>query len=425
MPACAVRRLKSRLLFAPASPPTVASRDWNANSSNPGLRSHAFVLSLRHGSLFGEIAGHEELGPEALARALARSDPWRQLRNAVMVVRRNPPLLGIIGHFDEEDEARVPRLLKIIEGALRRLRYVDYGEVERACDELGSLLQKRLGPELDNHAFAAIPRGGLVVLGLLAYRLDLSPGQIGRAVPEDRPLVVVDDCALTGVRFRQFLSSLPHRRVVFAPLYSHPDLRRAIEEREERVHTCVSSRDLADHAPELMGAEAVAWREAWLGRPTEERYWIGITDHLCFPWSEAQTLMEHPDTGATEPGWRIVPPELCLRQRYADDAGEARLQVQPVGPGPLRPASSVLYGRLGDRIVVADGASGESFGLEGVAADMWETIVREGSLDRAGEVLQGIYEVDAPTLRDDLEAFSEELAARGLLEGLDDRTGDR
>ena len=225
----------------------------------------------------------------------------------------------------------------------------------------------------------------------------------------------MDDCAFSGVRFGEFLARCESRSVVFAHLYSHPDLRTTIEAREPRVEACVGARDLRDHAPEREGAGYLAWRAEWLARlDGEPGYWIGKPDHLCFPWNEPDFSIWNPVTERLEHGWRVVPPELCLKNRT--NTRPIPVQVQPQGPGPLRPSEHVLFGEFEGEIVVGNTETEASFTLAGVTADMWRTIVSHGNLDAAVTSLAGKYDVDVDTLRADLLEFSEQLLALDLLE---------
>ena len=151
----------------------------------------------------------------------------------------------------------------------------------------------------------------------------------------DIPLVVVDDCALSGARFRQFIDKSENQRVIFAPLYSHPDLRTAIESRESRVLTCVSAQDLKDYGPEELKDEYPAWQERWHHRLEGSRYWVGQVDHVCFAWNEPDRVIWNPVTQQVETGWRVVPPELCLKNAPYLDSSRLQVRVQDEVIGPL------------------------------------------------------------------------------------------
>ena len=150
----------------------------------------------------------------ALGRALTTSPGFRGMSEAVLVVRTEDPMrLALVGRFTPAETARVQFLSGILGTGLRRLRYVSYEDAERVARALATKLLEHLGPEtLTRCQFVALPRGGLFVLGMLAYLLDLRADQVSgslehsSAVPSDgTPLVIVDDCALSGLRFAETL----------------------------------------------------------------------------------------------------------------------------------------------------------------------------------------------------------------------------
>lgn len=235
--------------------------------------------------------------------------------------------------------------------------------------------------------------------------------------PSGKPLVVVDDCALTGARFHRFLQRIPHRKVIFAPLYSHPDFRQAVQHEEDQVSACVSAHDLRDHAPENLGGRYEAWKAHRLDHRSGKRYWIGQPDHVCFPWSEPDTGVWNPDTEQVERGPRVVPPEHCLKARHGgpQDAPASSIQVQSKPTGPVRPASPVFFATLEENVIVANADKEVCVELSDTAADMWHALVENGTVGGAVDALMSLYDVDRNTLTSDLVEFARTLAARDLL----------
>jgi hypothetical protein len=368
-----------------------------------------------------EICGAERLQLDLLdlARGLSTSPAWKATPGATLVVRQAPrPVLGVVGRFDAAAKARLATLGDQLAAGLTCLRYVSYAQAEEDVQRLASMLVERFGrDELRRFRFAAMPRGGFVVLGMLSYALGLRHAQLEPPYPRDVPLIVVDDCAISGYRFNQFLTRYGSHQVVFAHLYSHPELRVAIEARRSQVISCVGARDLYDHAPERYGAEYGAWREQWVSQLGDDiGYWLGQPGHLCFSWNEPDVTIWNPSTEKTERGWRIVPPELCLKNGGVHAMGPLTVQVQPEGAGPLRPSEQVIFGEFEGNIIVGNTETRASFSLTGVAADMWRCVVEHGNLDEAVASLLREYDVDPSTLRADLRGFVEGLLAQDLLE---------
>lgn len=220
------------------------------------------------------------------------------------------PKLVALGRFDSAGEAWLRCQSRALPQACARLRYVGYPQVERACEQLAARLRDHLGQEVHRADFLAIPRGGFIILGLLASLMPPSvPGDAG-----ERPLVLVDDCALSGVRFKQTLRHHRGSRIIFAPLYSHPELRAAICEREPGVEAVLSAGDLDGRRIEA---------------GPEEGYWSGNTEVLAFPWNEPERSVWNPAAERWEAAWRIVPPELCLKNRPRPGFEPIPVQVHP------------------------------------------------------------------------------------------------
>ena len=229
---------------------------------------------------------------QSLGRAVASSLFCKESSGAVLFSRsRQRPSLILLTDSDEACESRFKTEGSVLNRDCSQLQYVDYGRAEQICRILASRLVERFTKvELSRFHFAAIPRGGHIVLGLLAYILNLRPAQLAPPHPPDIPLVVVDDCSLTGARFRQFMKGCAHQRVVFVSLYSHPALRAAIESEELRVLACLSAKDLFDYAPDRLGHGYSAWQERWRSRLKGDGYWVGQVS-VCFAWNEPDRLL--------------------------------------------------------------------------------------------------------------------------------------
>jgi hypothetical protein len=323
-------------------------------------------------------------------------------------------VLGILCDGDV-DPRTIAMQARTCESTLGRLRYVGYRQAEEAVAELADRLRSRLGArEVRSLSYVAIPRGGLIVLGMLASMLDVPRAQVAAQAVSNGPLVIVDDCAQSGARFGSFLASRPEPQVLFAHLFSHPDLRAAIEAREARVVACVAARDLRDYAPETLTDGFVEAYGRWVARLGPQRYWVGDCERLCFPWNEPEHLLRDLTAADLETAWKLVPPSHCFKA--GGGAGKPDIQVQPGGHGRLRPSPAVLFGRWNGDTVVARIDSGEVLRLPGSAGAMWWALVKTGDLAATHRELIGRYEIDAETLRMDLSAFAADLLGRGLFE---------
>jgi hypothetical protein len=349
------------------------------------------------------------------ARGLATNAQWFDMVDPQLVVRLGPrPLLGVLGSFDAAAEYRLAWLRRQLQEPLPR--QLTYADVEEDCEILAEGLVSCFGlNDLRGFHFRAIPRGGLIVLGILSYRLNLNRSQFDPHTG-DAPLVLVDDVSLTGLRFGQWLRRCGHERVIFAHLYSPPAMRAEALKREPRLQACISAHDLHDDAPERLGAGYTAWREDRLKRLAGPRYWVGQTEGISFPWSQPDHQFGNPVTQERESGWSIALPSACLRNRSGCAIPAIPVQVQPEGRGSWRIAPSVLFGQAGGQCTILDVESNRSFALEGVAADMWYALLDNHTMERAAAFLVERYDADLDMIRSDLREFERELTARGVLE---------
>lgn len=313
--------------------------------------------------------------------------------------------------------ARFDALAQALPHLRATLRWIDYAETERLCEQWAAQFVAEFGrDELRRFAFQAIPRGGLLVLGILSYLLDLTHIQlVPEEMPAEAPLVLVDDCALSGLRFGQTLRMLAAPDIIFAPMLSHPDLRAAILDREPRVRACLSAGDLHDYAPDRYPdpADLAAWRARWADA-SPDAYWTGLPEHLVFAWAETDYRFWNPQTGATETGWYLFPPHLCLKSRVqliaplGDEALGADL-------GPLRPAASVIHGDFDDHLLLVNLLSEECLTLEGVAAEIWRALIATGDLAASAALIAARYDVPLAEVMADVEALIAPLQADGFI----------
>lgn len=356
----------------------------------------------------------------ALARALATSPVWEGMEQAILVVRPDPPQgIAFLGYFSDEEVRRLEWLSVQLRDQLPYLRYVSWPEAETTVEELAGALVEHFGVQtVRDMTYMGIPRGGTIVLGMLAYALDLGRSNLSDHPDQARPLVVVDDCALSGLRSLEFLRNrVPGReQVVLAHLFSHPDLRGALMDREPRILAALAARDLRDLAPELVGDRLPEWRTRWKERSGEATPWIGNPEHVVFPWAEPDLGFWDEASGEARTGWRIVPPEACLKNRWRDGArGARRLRIQPPSAGAVSLAPGVFHGEAEGQILLAEVESGRSVALAGVAADFWRAFLTSPSADLALERLAALFETPESVLRKDAGSFLRELRDRGFL----------
>ena len=377
---------------------------------------------------------------KALQRVAAALSADPRLERIRFVVRdTDEPALYAFGEPDTPATERLHHLSLQAHRVHRAARYVGYVEAERLTARLAAELIGRYGrDDVRSFAYQGIPRGGVIVLGMLSYALDLPPAALAPPADETAPLVLVDDCVISGVRFRQQWDHIGSRRLILATLFAPDDFCSRIvsgadtSRKPARQFEHVSAVTLPDLAQELYGNAYGAWYSRWQERQEGQGLWIGQPEHLCFAWSEPESSFYNAATGELERGFSFVPAGRCLRARHQTTdrlsvpkfgrKKEFGVQIQRDGTGPVRVPPWVVSARLDtDRTAVASFADGGGenaracFLLEGTAADMWRSLIDEGTIAGALHALQQLYAIDPVTLSADLTSFCTELLDRGLL----------
>lgn len=374
--------------------------------ADPRLQTDPELLLVVNGAWSGEPACvrcrrvHVEPDVKALANAIARVDIWDGSQ-AVVVARSHPPAVAALGRLTPETRSHLDTLGWQIRDLLPRVRRLGYEEMEGLVARLRDRLISNFGEEfLRTASFTAIPRGGLIVLGMLSYALELVPPQFDSRRDRDRPVVVVDDIAVTGHRLREFLASMPDGEVVFAHLLSHPDLRHSVEAWKERRVRCVAASDLVDHAPAHFGQRYASWKTT---NEMAGRFWVGMPDHVITPWGE-------PDIGL----WDDSREEMGLGLRLADDGSLGYrwgrsdpfvpVQLQEPGSGEIGPSPDTIFGEVGSEIILGRADGGPVVGLKGRAADLWRSILNADQID---EALSRVPQADRGQLTDLVDRLTE------------------
>ncbi len=291
-------------------------------------------------------------------------------------------------------------------------------EVERLAWRLAERLREELDSDLGRSVFVAIPRGGLFVLGMLSYLLELRPEQLATSNTETSgPFVVIDDCAISGARLAATLDGLDRRgvadRLVVGHLLSHPALRDAVESGHPPVSRCLAADDLAEWRG-ASAAERAALSERWRRRLPGRRYWLGPVEPVAFPWSAPDSIWWNERERVVEEGWHRVSPWRALRFR-----AELRLPAPPgvdSERGPLDLAPGTLWKLDGDRFLIVS-AEGRLWGFTGVGLDLWRGLLAFGDEEPTVRYLSSIYEAGAERLARDVREFVDTVAGRGLLVG--------
>jgi hypothetical protein len=354
----------------------------------------------------------------ALANAAASSPAGLRVP-AVLVARTGAdPGFAVVGDLDEAAVARVEELFDQVQESLdERGLYVGYRRAEQDVQVLARRLEENLGAAaLKRAKFAAVPRGGLIVLGMLSIALGLRHEQIASTTAAEAPelLIVVDDCGLSGHRMKQALSAVRAREVVVAFLYAPDELRMRVEECEPRVVSCISARNLADLGPRIHGDGYPAWVRRWETLLGEDRYWVGRPVQVTFAWKEPDRSFVNLATGGREAGWRLTPSRLRSPSEGTSTDG-LRVVVQSPSRGVLRAAADVFVAEVeGAVVLVREGQEG-ALALSPVASQFWRALSSLRSVGAGVDALAPDLDVDRQSLERDLRRFLSDLGEEGLI----------
>ena len=363
-----------------------------------------------------------EVALRALARSLLAGLSQRETIPFRLRLRHAPsPVLGFFGDFDEAQFRQLTVQGEALRHGCRTLRYVGLERARQDCARLAQRLVEKLGREtLDSCRFVAVPRGGMVVLGLLSYALGLRREQLELDDRHPGPWVVVDDCCLSGSRCAEAIERYAGRPLVFAHLYSHPELRSEVE-KESAVLACEAAWDLGDFGSALLGERYEEWRTRWQGRLAGRRFWVGVPEALAFSWSEPDRSVYVSPASPMEKAWKVVPPDLCMDTRWMAEGQpegqpeELAFSEQEPGVGPIRPGDNALFLERDEGLLVGDLASGDCFALTGSAPRIWAHLLDLGSVEAAARALANESDVTPERALHDTRELWQQLAERGLL----------
>jgi hypothetical protein len=355
----------------------------------------------------------------AVARAVQAD--WRVANLAFVVRRGSAPALFVFGDVDEPGRVRMDHLARQITRADHRAVYVGYAEARDLCAALAERLVDAYGARtVREFVYQPVPRGGLIVLGMLSYALNLTPDRLEISDDPGRPVVLVDDCVISGVRFTEHLSRVGDRRVICATLFAPADLLGA--SRDNNGVEFVAAQELSDRAPDLYGAACDSWRRRWTERLGDRALWIGQPEYLCFAWNEPQSSFMNAATGELESGFRLVPPERCPGPALNTGTEPADVQFFHPGQGDLRAASGVVSLQLQDgRVAVAKFSAGAAdresacFQLDETAGRMWALLRELPSVPEAAAQFCAEYDAPAGRMTEDMRRFADSLVSEGLL----------
>lgn len=77
--------------------------------------------------------------------------------------------------------------------------------------------------------------------------------------------------------------------------------------------------------------------------------------------------------------------------------------------------TDVVWRELDGEVVILNLATGNYYGLEGAANDMWRLLVEHGSTETVVDIMAREFDVDAERLSQDLDALVNDLVTRAIV----------
>lgn len=284
---------------------------------------------------------------------------------------------------------------------------VGYHQAELYCIRLAEELKRTLADELPSSQFTAIPRGGLIILGILSYVLGLKPSQLsGSGVGLAGPLVIVDDCCLSGSRFWHSLGQLDAKRIIFAHLLSPPTVRDAIINSEPRVEACLAAADLDEQNQGALENFPLIVKDI----SPKKSFGLGVIEPVAFAWSEPDRFWWDSNKADFSESWHYAPPQVCLEARLALDVPLSNLPS-----GCYSVPGEVVWRIDYDQVTLKNCTKDKTYNLKGVIALMWRALAAYGNVQDALEFVSQHCDIEFERLRRDFEVFSQDLLEKGLL----------
>jgi hypothetical protein len=351
---------------------------------------------------------------EMVERAVI-SSPARGLSAAFLVRGGSNPGVAVVGALDGPALSRIEELFSYIREVTSHFNFVGYDAAAQDCTHLAESLERRVGEDaLRDARFIGIPRGGLIVLGMLSIVMGLRHDQLGPQSEAADLTVIVDDLALSGYQLRRAIDATDSDKLAIALLRAPEALCGAVEATEPRVLACVAARPLRDAGPDRLGLGYEAWVDQWRSLTEGSgRYWIGRPEAVYFAWKEPDRSFLNEATGVREDGWRVLPRAVCLEGRSVEPT--CTVYSQPESPGPIRPSDDVFFGPVGEDFVIVVPNEERVLGLDAVSHAIWRAITDVGTVAGAVSQVSEHFDVDHVRVAVDVERFVHEFVQRGIL----------
>lgn len=297
--------------------------------------------------------------------------------------------------------------LQSLDTSLQQIQYLDSTQCLDLTKSLAKIIKQTV-PEniLKNSQVVAIPRGGLFIQAMLSYFLPLKHHQLQYTENDvdTSPLIIVDDCAISGLRLAQQLEKFPNRDIYFFTIASPEKLRDSVKLKEARVLDFKSVVNIKSYS-------------TLKAQNTQQRYWLGQCDAVIFPWSETQRSHFSNGKLSNRPLWKIAPDKLCMSTKAKKQAIKAT-EVKENQSAVLSTPDNILHFTDQGITKILDASTMKHYSLDAIGSDIWQSLLSNSNLDHALAELSATYKVSKTRLNNDMQLLTQKLIDAGLINEL-------
>ena len=339
--------------------------------------------------------------------AIAKNEFWHIDEQSFIVCRActDGAYIAVCTTESSQDHlSEINSQLQSLDTSLQQIQYLDSTQCLDLTKSLAKIIKQTV-PEniLKNSQVVAIPRGGLFIQAMLSYFLPLEHHQLQYTENDvdTSPLIIVDDCAISGLRLAQQLKKFPNREIYFFTIASPRELRDSVNSKESRILDFKSVLDVKSYSTLDLNHAS-------------QCYWRGQCDTIIFPWSETQRSYRFNGQLSNVPLWKVAPNKLCLSAREK----KQRIRTTEIKENPSSVMSTpddVLYHTDQGLTRILNVSTMKHYSLDSIGSTIWQSLLKNADLDNVLAELSSIYGVSKTKLNSDVQLLTQKLFNDGLI----------
>ena len=330
-----------------------------------------------------------------LSHTISTSTNWESLGDCALVFRDHDAggCLAVCMQDDLKHTVEIQTQLNFLQKSIQQIQYLDIAKCESLAHSLAQKINLSLDPEtLQKSRVVSIPRGGLFVSAMLSYILPIKHHQLQPFSDCDSPIILIDDCSISGFRLAQQLCGLKNKQIYFYTLVSPAQLRQAALAVQPRLRVFESAMDLNVYNNDSSGRMDAR----------SNRYWQGQCDAICFPWGETQRFYPSDSENKQTTLWPVSP----LQKNLKSSLLEQKIPFYAVTEAQDRAISTgqhILYYSKDNLTRIYNAESKQHYSLDGVGSAIWQSLLSHSTVDQTLEHLCSLFSVEKKRLEKDVK----------------------